>query len=303
MAWGTIIAWYLFLAGLSAGAYLTAYVVSNKSPLSTTIQKTGYFLAPALLGIGLLLLVFDAEAGLKDPLRFIYLFVNFPSSMMTNGTIILSIFMMIALFKAVMLYFKKNVPKIVDIIGVIFAVGTAAYTGLLIGVVKAVPLWNTSILPILFVVSAMSTGIAATVLLASLVNRHAAHGLKWLKKTHLVLLALEVLIIFFMFYVTMNANEVAYLSIKSIITGNWSLLFWLGLMLFGLGLPMLIEGIELLLGRRSSKKQSAEAEVAATSTGVLHLVPTVVTEAGVLVGGFILRYILLAAAISTSIFL
>jgi len=223
--------------------------------------------------------------------------------MMTNGTIILSIFMMIALFKAVMLYFKKNVPKIVDIIGVIFAVGTAAYTGLLIGVVKAVPLWNTSILPILFVVSAMSTGIAATVLLASLVNRHAAHGLKWLKKTHLVLLALEVLIIFFMFYVTMNANEVAYLSIKSIITGNWSLLFWLGLMLFGLGLPMLIEGIELLLGRRSSKKQSAEAEVAATSTGVLHLVPTVVTEAGVLVGGFILRYILLAAAISTSIFL
>jgi len=300
MAWGMIIAWYLFLAGVSAGAYLTAHVISKKFPFATTIRKTGYYLAPPLLAIGLLLLIFDAEAGILHPLRFIYLLKNIPNSMMTNGTYIISIFMLITLYQAWKEYKQKEVNKWFGRLGVLFAIGTAAYTGLLIGVVNAVPLWNNSILPVLFTVSAISTGIAATVLTASTFDRKACYNLSWLKKTHLSLITLELFLIFIMFYMTSSVNEVAYQSVQSILVGQWSLLFWIGLIGSGLLIPMLIEGMELYHLRQVSRPQNLE--VSATSTGKPSLLPIIVTELGVLIGGFILRYIVLVAAVMVTFF-
>ena len=63
---------------------------------------------------------------------------------------------------------KKRVPVWLDIAGVVFGVAVAMYTGALLGVCKTFPLWNNALLPILFLVSAMSTG-AASVLLIGLV--------------------------------------------------------------------------------------------------------------------------------------
>lgn len=297
MAWGAIIAWYLFLAGISAGAYLTAHVIGSKFPFATTIKKVGYYLSPPLLAIGLLLLIFDAEAGLYHPLRFIYLLKNIPYSMMTNGTYIISIFMVISLYKGWMVFKNKETNKWFDYLGVIFALGTAAYTGLLIGLVKAVPLWNTSILPVLFTVSAISTGIAATVLVASIVDKKACYNLQWLKKTHFSLILLELILIFIMFYITSAANQEANLAIQSILSGEWSLHFWLGLILLGLGLPMAIEGMELLHLNNATKPQ--QLEISAAVTGNPSLLPIIITEGSVLIGGFILRYLVLVAGVST----
>ena len=142
MAWGMMIAWYLFLAGVSAGSYLTAYYIQRKYPHAEIIYKTGYILAPVLLGIGLLLLVFDAEAGLRNPLRFIYLFKNIKGSMMTDGTYFISIFFIIGVYQVWAIYKNKSLRTWVSKLGVVMAFATAACTGLLIGVVKAVPLWN-----------------------------------------------------------------------------------------------------------------------------------------------------------------
>ncbi|PLR82212.1 hypothetical protein CVD25_08625 [Bacillus canaveralius] len=181
MVWGTIIAAYLFLAGLSAGAFLTSSYVSRKYPEAVTIRIVGRMISPALMGVGLLLLILDAEAGIKHPLRFIYLLTNF-NSVMTIGTYFISIFMMISLYFALMEILKKNTIKLFEYAGVLFAVATAIYTGFLIGVISAVPLWNTAILPILFVVSGVSTGIAATMLVSSVINKHEVHKVASVKK-------------------------------------------------------------------------------------------------------------------------
>ncbi|MFT9488041.1 MAG: NrfD/PsrC family molybdoenzyme membrane anchor subunit [Tepidibacillus sp.] len=301
MVWGMMIAWYLFLAGVSAGAYLTSHIVSRKFPFATTIQKTGYILAPILLAIGLLLLVFDAEAGLHHPLRFIYLLVNFPDSMMTNGTYIISIFLLITAYQALMVYLKKQVNVWIERLGVLFAIGTAGYTGLLIGVVKAVPLWNTSVLPVLFMVSAFSTGIAATVLFATLADRKACYNMQWLKKTHFSLMGLELILIFFMLYVTSAANEAAYQSVQALLVGEYALMFWLGIITIGLLVPMVIEGVELFHFHASTKPQNLQVSAASSLTGP-SLLPALITEGFVLIGGFILRYIVLAAALTISLF-
>ena len=56
MVWGPMIAWYLFLAGASAGAFLTSAFVEAKYPESVKMRVAGRIIAPIFVGIGLLLL-------------------------------------------------------------------------------------------------------------------------------------------------------------------------------------------------------------------------------------------------------
>ncbi|WP_045516372.1 NrfD/PsrC family molybdoenzyme membrane anchor subunit [Neobacillus niacini] len=293
MVWGTIIAAYLFLAGLSAGAFLTSSFVSRKYPNAVTMRVTGRLISPVLMGIGLLLLIVDAEAGLKNPLRFIYLFTNF-NSVMTIGTYFISIFMMAAAYIALMELLKKKANKIVEYVGIVFAVATAMYTGFLIGVIATVPLWNTAILPILFVVSALSTGIAGTILVSSFFNKHEVHQVLSVKKIHLSLLATEAFLIFTMFLITSTSNEAAAESVSSLLSGEFSLLFWIGLIAVGLLLPIIVESLELL---NSRKMEHSEAGIQVSAAGTHDIAGTLVTESSVLVGGFILRFLLLSAAV------
>lgn len=290
MVWGTIIAAYLFLAGLSAGAFITSSYVARKYPQAKTVRITGRIISPILMAISLLLLVIDAEAGLKNPTRFIYLLTNF-NSVMTIGTYIISIFMVIAAYVAAMEFLKRDVNKVAELTGVAFAIAVTIYTGFLIGVVQTVPLWNTAILPILFVVSALSTGIAATVLVSAFVDKDAIPQLISVKRIHLALLGLEVVLIFTMLFITSSANEAAAQSIATLISGKYSLLFWIGLMAIGLLVPIVFETLELMQNRRQSQ---GEVAVATNSTGIFS---TVFAETSVLVGGFTLRFLVLAAAV------
>ena len=96
MVWGSMIAWYLFLAGASAGAFLTSAFVEAKYPDSVKMRVAGRIISPIFLGIGLLMLMLDAEAGLHNPLRFFYLIMN-PGSVMTLGVYFICVYMPVAL--------------------------------------------------------------------------------------------------------------------------------------------------------------------------------------------------------------
>ncbi len=293
MVWGTIIAAYLFLAGLSAGAFLTSSYASRKYPEAVTVRIVGRLISPVLMGIGLLLLIFDAEAGLKDPLRFIYLFTNF-KSVMTIGTYFISFFMMASVYIALMELLKKDTNKIIEYTGIVFAVATAIYTGFLIGVIGAVPLWNTALLPILFVVSAFSTGIAGTMLVSAVADKKVIHHVTSIKKIHLTLLAAEVFLIFTLLMITSSTNESAAQSVSMLVAGEYSVLFWIGLIIIGLFVPIVIESLEII---NSRKLHQSPAGLEIAASGQQGITASVITESAVLAGGFILRYLLLAAAV------
>ena len=135
MVWGPMIAWYLFLAGASAGAFLTSAFVEVKYPESVKMRVAGRIIAPIFLGIGLVMLMLDAEAGLHNPLRFFWLIAN-PGSVMTLGVYFICVFMPVALVSALLEVLKKPVPKWLTWIGIVFAFAVAAYTGFLLGVVR-----------------------------------------------------------------------------------------------------------------------------------------------------------------------
>ena len=283
MVWGPMIAWYLFLAGASAGAFLTSAFVEVKYPESVKMRVAGRIIAPIFLGIGLVMLMLDAEAGLHNPLRFFWLIAN-PGSVMTLGVYFICVFMPVALVSALLEVLKKRVPKWLTWIGIVFAFAVAAYTGFLLGVVKAFPLWNNAVLPILFVVSALSAGLAATSLVGLLVDRERFEQMWLIKKSHVILSAIEMVVLATMLVIVSAGSVEGAASVYSLVAGQYAPAFWGGIVLLGLVAPFIIEGYPVFIMKR-------------VETSMTSMVVSVIGEAGVLVGGFMLRLLVVLSAL------
>src|SRR4030065_2025236 len=166
---------------MGAGAFIIGILVhwmgAELNPLSIPfIELFGYRLdlakipilwGPVMVSICTPFLVLDL--GIKW--RFLYACLNPRTSWVARGFIILSIFIIIglALFAKSILPFEWLHPesllwRIIEIIAFAFAFGTAIYTGILLKATKSIPLWNTNLLPLLFLVSALSTGSMAIIL-------------------------------------------------------------------------------------------------------------------------------------------
>ena len=281
MVWGSMIAWYLFLAGASAGAFLTSAFVEAKYPDSVKMRVAGRIIAPIFLGVGLLMLMLDAEAGLHNPLRFFYLVMN-PGSVMTLGVYFICVFMPVSVVAALLEVLRRPVPKGLTWVGIAFCV--AAYTGFLLGVVKAYPLWNNAILPVLFVVSALSAGLAATSLVGLVTDRERFERMWLIKKSHVILSAIEMVVLVTMLVIVSSGSAEGAASVASLVSGQYAPMFWGGLVLLGLVAPFAIEGYPVFITRK-------------VETSTTSMVVSVIGEGGVLVGGFMLRLLVILAAL------
>lgn len=261
VAWGGIIAIYLFLAGIAGGAFLTASLTDlfgKQKPHS--IIRSGAYIAPVTIIIGLLLLVID----LGRPLTFwkLLLNVNF-GSVMSIGVFIISIFSGLSVVYAYLVWTSASMKsraqltsantevaaassvqgiqvlrKPVAALGVLFSIGTATYTGFLLSAITTNNFWHTPFLgieavpflPILFLVSASSTGLASTLIGASKCDVTAY------KKVDIVLIILEIILI-----------TILYFSVKPIFfTGSMAALFWLGVVAVGLAIPLILSVYSLM---------------------------------------------------------
>lgn len=284
MIWGSIIAWYLFLAGLGAGAYMTSALVEKLYPEAIVTRKIGRFIAPCVVIIGLMLLMVDAKAGLFHPWRFALLLTNI-HSVMSWGVVFLSLFVVVALFSAAAEFFNWEIPSWFTRFGIVLAISVAAYTGVLLGVVKTFPLWNTALLPILFLVSACSAGMAASLGISLFIAKEEVSKLSALSRIHLALPVLELVLLASLLFVTSYNSTAAYASVVSLVAGKYALVFWLGLVVIGLILPLAVELMHM---------KQAHHEV---SDGIATVL---LTECSVLIGGFLLRYLIIVAALPLS---
>ena len=286
--WGSIIAWYLFLAGLGAGAFATSAFLGWRHPEATSMRKVGHVNAPVVVAVGLVLLMVDAEAGLHNPLRFFYLLSNF-GSVMTWGVVFLSLFMVVAIAALVLDILKKNVPTWLDIVGVALAFAVAVYTGALLGVCNTFPLWNNALLPILFLVSAMSAGAASVLLVAVVKHADEFNRVGVLKKFHFCLPIIELVLVVSLLFITSFNSPAGFESVMNLVVGEYALPFWLGLVVIGLIMPTALETWLLFF----TAKEFEESRKA-------HWI-SFVSDVGVLVGGFLLRLLIVAAAVPVTI--
>jgi formate-dependent nitrite reductase membrane component NrfD len=174
--WRWEIAIYLYMAGMGAGAFAMGMFTHWLKNPSVTIQVSGFPIdiakltllgGPILTAMGAPFLILDL--GIRR--RFLYACLNPKTSWVARGFLILSTFIILGLATLATslsypaIFTQKPVPWLVlEILSLIFAVATALYTGVLLKSVKYVPLWNTPYLPILFLISALSTGTMALIL-------------------------------------------------------------------------------------------------------------------------------------------
>lgn len=174
-AWGWQIAMYLFLGGLGAGSLLVAGIVSikTKGGMPKTV-RFGAWAGVICLIVGVLLLLSEVTM----PLRAVILWQSFShfGSWMTIGAWLLVVGIAVSGVWALSLTdavtakvkFLRSWALPLSWAACVMGVCIAAYTGVLLSVLDAHPLWNTPLLPVLFTVSAIDTGVALVALYGSL---------------------------------------------------------------------------------------------------------------------------------------
>lgn len=294
MVWGTMIAWYLFLAGLSAGAFLTSVYVERKYPGRNRFLLVSRIVALIAVGIGLILLIFDAEGAVHNPPALLWLVGGFnPMSVMSWGVLILSVSAIVQFLYVIYEFvrtkdngyarFFRKIQTPLQWIGVVASFCLAAYTGLLLGVVKTAPLWNNPLLPVLFVVSAFSAGAAATQVFGGIFAPNDTKGLMGITKIHCAFVFTEIVLLAIMLLIVSSGNPAGAESVAMMLTGKYAMQFWVFLVIGGLLIPGIVELFEIRAYNRGAHSDT--------------LIITIVIELLVLIGGFMLRYLVVKAAL------
>jgi formate-dependent nitrite reductase membrane component NrfD len=169
-----------------------------------------------------------------------------------RGFIILSIFIILGL----VLFGKSALPfgwlhaesgfwYLLEVIALAFAFGTALYTGILLKATKSIPLWNTYFLPLLFLVSALSTGSMSIILstLGSGLFSHDTGVLKVLMIGEQILVVIEGIVLYLYLAGRYRASEQGKDSIRLLLFGEKKFIFWGGIVLLGFVFPFVLEGI------------------------------------------------------------
>ena len=269
-AWGWPIALDLFLAGLGGGIMIVSAVADLFFGTGNLFLPAS-FAATVLLAIGASLLVFE----LGRPFQFLRVFSR-EKAIMTVGAYMLSLLIAVSfaygtfLFSFLPWHAIEGLRQVVAVIGLLLGVGVVVYTGVLPASMKARPFWHGPALPVLFMVSAISNGIAVQYLLVHVLSSGSdvavAEGL--LTAANIVLLVVE-LIVLFIYVLTMRASAAppAAQAANAWLKGRQKLAFWVGLVVIGLIAPLVLYAVGINI------------------TWIL-------ASAGVLIGGIVLRFLI-----------
>jgi protein NrfD len=123
---------------------------------------------------------------------------------------------------------------------VVFSAILGIYTGILLSAFNARPLWNTSILGPLFLISGLSAGAALIMMLSKNPLER-----KQFSQIDLVLIAIELALVVHMFMGFRASTQVQIEAAELFLGGAYTLPFWVFVVFLGMILPALLEFWEL----------------------------------------------------------
>lgn len=255
--WHWQIPLYLFLGGLAAGIlfFASLFFIMGKEKTMTTAIKKAPIIAPIALVLGLIALFLD----LKHKLFFwqLYTTIRLSSPMSWGAWVLMAItplsmiwvasylkelvpswdwkFKFLKNFEKLVIQYRLWIAWIILILSVILGI----YTGILLSAFNARPLWNTSILGPLFLVSGLSTG-AATILLMSK-SAEERRTMSWID---MLLIIVELFFITHMIMGFQASSQVQIDASNLFLGGQFTVTFWVFVVLLGLLLPLALEILE-----------------------------------------------------------
>jgi formate-dependent nitrite reductase membrane component NrfD len=262
---GNFIAFAFFLGGIAGGLFLASAYFDNLLGIFIAFLLTG------LMGASYML-------HLTHPLRFWRMMRKPGTSWIARGFTFIMLFGVFTVVTMILMEWAPDATAAITtfkVLAGIFAFAQSIYTGFAVSYVSAIKIWNTAIVPVLFVTCGLTGGLA--ILLAVMMGQNSSDIATLENIIRVVLIALAVIIGVYLWNTTYSSTG-AKDAIKRLIGGSLAPLFWIGVFLFGIVIPVAI-----------SLSTIGKAEPA---SGLL--ITAVVSE---IIGGLALRFAILKAGV------
>ncbi|NJD22735.1 MAG: polysulfide reductase [Melioribacter sp.] len=284
--WGWEIPVYLFLGGLVAGMMIISgyFLFSKRYKENNCACYTLPIISLILLSLGMFSLFLDLEHKL-----FVWrLYTTFKiASPMSWGAWILILVYPIIITNLLMgppayivnrfpqlnkiTTYINTRPRLIQNIGIgnmLLGGMLGVYTGVLLSTMGSRPLWNTSILWVLFLVSGLSTAAAFVHMIAKNISER-----ELLAKADNGFLIIELFVIVLMLVGLATSSQVQIQAVQLLVGGPYTAPFWVFVVGMGIIIPLIIQ----LLAVNHKIKHTPIAPIM------------------VIVGGLILRFVIVAA--------
>lgn len=137
---------------------------------------------------------------------------------------------------------------IMRILAGFFSLLTGIYCGFMMSFCKSVPFWNTGLLPIVFVIMGIADGLALVMGIGLVTNGVDFHVIEIASRWALVVNAL--LIGTYLINASYQSTT-AELSVKQLVVGRVAAAFWIGVVILGITVPLVISIVSLFAGEAS----------------------------------------------------
>jgi formate-dependent nitrite reductase membrane component NrfD len=258
------------------------------------IARYGALIAPVPVIVGTLFIIFE----LGRPFRALNLFKLINLSPMSIGSWVVGLFIVISIAYALTYILPSSlVGKLVRSMRQLlawlilpFGFGLAVYTAILLGAMPARPFWNSPVIAMLFVLSALSGGIAIIMLALLLFHRRPGSAADHERSMHLLggtdamlLLGELLVILFFLLFAQLSIGSVKESVSVILPSGELGAQFWGLVVMIGILLPAGMELSKFVPGRAATNSISSARLFEFTAAALI------------LIGGFALRYIVVVA--------
>jgi formate-dependent nitrite reductase membrane component NrfD len=268
-AMGVLIVIYFFMSGLGAGAFLTAAGLRLfGGEKYVKVEKTAAIAAPLLLIPGLLFLLLD----LGQPSRFFNLFFYFnPASVASWGVWIVNIFLAISVLYAFLhVIGKAAVARPLAYLGFVVALVVGFYSGMLLYQMQGHILWHSALVPVIFLVSAIASGLAVVLLLSGSADPDQTH---LLSKVLAVVVSVDLVLALTEVLTLARSSGEKAAAAEVILSGGYGFLFVGVYLIVGLIVPLVV---------LTRQQKNRNVQVAAA---VMILVGTLAMRYAIVMGG------------------
>ena len=184
---------------------------------------------------------------LGHPLRFWRMLISsgWKTSWISRGLYFVTLFLILGVIHLILL--SGGNSSVILLIAVdVFAFLVIIYGGFAMNYINGIALWNTALLPILYVVAGLWGG--AELMLASALATGAVElGLaieEWIR----ILLMGFILILAVYLISARYTSSAGGVSVNEIVRGKWALLFWLAVVVVGMSVPLLVVALSFMAG-------------------------------------------------------
>jgi Fe-S-cluster-containing dehydrogenase component/formate-dependent nitrite reductase membrane component NrfD len=237
LLWGWEVSAYVLTKAVSAGAFFLPVVAGYFMEIPWEVKQFGAIVALIFLALTGVLLVMD----LGRPDRFLnVLFRPQWKSWLSRGAYIITAYGAILTAWLAASYFNaEKILNIIEPVGLVLALLTAVYTAFLFAQAKGRDFWQSPMLGLHMIIHSLMAGFAVF-LIAALLISNLNLGYRAILTffgvavivIHLITLAIEL--------TTTHTTDDAHRAVKMITHGEFSRKFWLGMILVGNILPVLL---------------------------------------------------------------